>query len=104
MSSRILTATTAFLLLVSPSLAQPQNPQRGCGERADVLAQLKTRFEEAPIGVGATRGGAIVELTASEIGTWTLLLSMPNGVSCIMASGEGWQNRPDLPPQAKTEI
>jgi hypothetical protein len=105
MSSRILTATTALLLLSAPALAQSPSPQQSCAERTDLLAQLKSQYEEAPVGVGAMRSGALMELTASNGGTWTLLLSMPNGVSCIMASGEGWQVQPDAkPPLASTEI
>ena len=26
----------------------------------------------------------------SESGSWTLVLSFPNGRSCLMATGEGW--------------
>ena len=68
--------------------AQTQRP--ACGDRAGVLAQLKGAYDEKPTALGTTGDGAVVELTTSQNGTWTLLLSLPNGRTCLMATGENW--------------
>ena len=32
-----------------------------------------------------------MEVVASANGSWTALISMPNGMSCLLAAGEGWR-------------
>ena len=41
-----------------------------------------------PLGGGA----AVLELYVSEAGTWTVVQTRPNGLSCIMAAGDNWQS------------
>jgi hypothetical protein len=36
----------------------------------------------------------MIELYTSEKGTWTMLMTRPGGVSCIMAVGQSWENLP----------
>lgn len=64
-----------------------------CKERSEVLAQLSTGYKEAPTAMGLASNGALIEvLTSSEDGrTWTIIITQPNGVSCVMATGESWQ-------------
>lgn len=65
-----------------------------CKERSEVLAQLSTGYKEAPTAMGLASNGALIEvLTSTEDGrTWTIIITQPNGVSCVMATGESWQN------------
>lgn len=65
-----------------------------CKERSEVLAQLSTGYKEAPTAMGLASNGALIEvLTSSEDGrTWTIIITRPDGVSCVMATGESWQN------------
>jgi hypothetical protein len=30
-------------------------------------------------------------LTSDDGATWTIIVSMPNGMSCLLAAGEDWQ-------------
>jgi hypothetical protein len=63
-----------------------------CAPRAELLAQLSKRFSEAPIAAGLANGGALIELLTSGDGsTWTIIVSQPEGPSCIVAVGESWQ-------------
>jgi hypothetical protein len=75
----------AFLLLTGPAFAQ------ACAPRPDVIAKLTDTYGEALRfgGLQKTRGGqAVLEVWASpETGTYTVLLSHPNGLSCIMGAG-----------------
>ena len=66
-----------------------------CGNHADVISTLGTRYAEAPVGMGLSRNGGVVELFAAADGeTWTLVLTMPDGRSTIVATGEGWTAAP----------
>lgn len=62
-----------------------------CAPRGVVLQQLKQQFGEVPAGRGVTSEGAILELLVSPVGTWTLLMSLPNGLSCFAAAGDSWE-------------
>ena len=86
----ILAATIAAAMLIGPTgaLAQTQH----CDQRTKVLGHLAQKYKEAPIAVGVTSSGGIVEvLTTGDGETWTIILSTPNGTSCLVAAGEGWR-------------
>ena len=47
------------------------------------------------IALGLASGGRLVEVFSTEDGsTWTLLLTAPDGTSCMMAEGQGWSALP----------
>jgi hypothetical protein len=76
-----------------------------CAPRAQVIGQLAAEYQEKTAAVGiADSGTAIYEiLTSSDGSTWTLLFSTPNGISCLMATGQYWQSVPQtiaLGPEA----
>ena len=63
-----------------------------CGPRAELLEELAKRFSEAPVAVGLASSGALVEVLTNGSGsTWTIIVSQPNGTSCLVAAGESWQ-------------
>jgi hypothetical protein len=64
-----------------------------CAPRDTALAHLAAKYGEAPVAVGVTSKGGLVEvLTTGDGGTWSIIVSMPNGTSCLVAEGEGWRN------------
>ena len=79
-------ALASTLLIPTPSAAQAV-----CGERTSLLKQLEGKFKESPISMGLASNGSIVELTKSDKGTWTILLTNPGGVTCLIAAGEYWE-------------
>lgn len=76
----------------APVVSAPSS--RGpCGPRNVVVRQLQEGYGERLAALGiAQGGGAVVELYVAEDGdTWTLLHTLPIGVSCLMATGQGWE-------------
>lgn len=75
-----------------------------CAKRGDLYQQLAQRFQEAPVARGLANNGALVEVfSAPDGGTWTVTITMPNGVACMVAAGDDWENLPrvaDLGPPA----
>lgn len=64
-------------------------------DRAVVVDRLGKIYEEAPRELGITSEGAVVELFIAEDGrTWTIVVTLPNGMSSIIASGENWMQHP----------
>jgi hypothetical protein len=79
----------AALALPTAAAAAPQS----CAPRTELLKQLSARYSEAPVAVGLASNGALIELLTSGSGsTWTLIVSQPNGPSCLVAAGESWQD------------
>jgi hypothetical protein len=63
-----------------------------CDQRASVIGRLAEKYGEAPVAIGVTTAGALVEVLATgDGGTWTIIVSNPNGTSCLIAAGEGWR-------------
>lgn len=85
----IFLAALAFSVL-TVSAAQAQQI---CAPRAALLEKLKTEFSEEPEAAGVTTSGGLFEVLSSAAGTWTVLATGPNGVSCLVLSGEGWTMR-----------
>ena len=60
--------------------------------REAMLRHLEMRYSEVPAAVGMANNGNLVELLLAPDGlTWTIVLTLPRGVSCLIASGEDWQ-------------
>ncbi|WP_420585503.1 hypothetical protein [Ruegeria sp.] len=68
-----------------PALAQ------GCAQREHVIAKLQDSYSEELVfgGLQKTRGAqAVMEVwTSKETGSYTVLVTQANGISCIVAVG-----------------
>ena len=76
-----------------PTLAQQQPP---CVNRADFLKHLHANYKESPVAMGLTAGGGLLEVIVSETGSWTIIVTAPNGTSCGVATGESWESVADV--------
>ena len=87
--------TTAFLMTaIAAGTAAAQNP-RNCGDRTKIVERLQSHYGEVRTGSGLTPNNGIMEIYASEEkGTWTILITMPTGMSCLMAAGQNWEGGP----------
>ena len=74
--------------------ATPAHAQMACGTRDSVVAKLGEKYGEVWRGAGLSGPTAIFEIWASDAwpGTWTILLTTPNGLTCVMAEGDGWHD------------
>ena len=82
-------APAMMALWASPVQAQQQPP---CANRTEFLNHLSSNYKEAPVAMGLTANGGLLEVVASEDGSWTIIVTMPNGMSCGVASGMSWEN------------
>lgn len=67
-------------------------PLAMCGDREQMVADLGAQFNETPMAVGQVDGNAVVEILVSELGSWTILATGTDGTSCIVSTGEGFEN------------
>lgn len=64
--------------------------QMVCGNQADIEKRLEDGYQEVPAGVGLAANGGLIQLYTSEKGTFTIILTRPNGMACLMAVGDHW--------------
>ncbi len=63
-----------------------------CDRRERVLDLLAQKFQETPVAVGVTSQGGLVEVLSHGAGkTWTIIVTSPQGMSCLLLTGEGWK-------------
>ncbi len=72
--------------------AAPAGAQAACGDRAKMITHLGATFSEHPVAMGLTSTGAVIEVLTSPSGTWTFLVTDPSGLTCMVASGDGWES------------
>ncbi len=62
-----------------------------CGSRDHVIASLSDTYSERHIASGFQSSAGLMEVWASDVdGTWTILLTRPDGQTCVVASGTHW--------------
>lgn len=72
----------------SPAFAQGAS----CADRNLIVDRLSQKYGETRQSAGLNQNNGMVEVFAStDTGTWTILITMPNGKSCLMAAGKAWQ-------------
>ncbi len=68
-----------------------------CDKRPVVMRQLEDKYDEKPVAIGIANNGSMVEvLTTSDGRTWTIVITLPNGTTCLVAAGEDWETFPQL--------
>ncbi len=77
-----------------PGVAEPTRmaaqaqQRRVCTNRSDVLGHLAKKYSEAPVALGLASNGGVIEVLSSNSGkTWTIIFTMPNGISCMLRMG-----------------
>ena len=82
----------AFFVAASPAVAAH------CAPREAALAVLVEDYGEQPIGGGIASQGPMLEVLVNErSGSWTVIVTTPDGRSCIVSHGEGWRSYEPAP-------
>ncbi len=86
---KLTAAIAALIMTATPSFAA-----QNCGQRGAVIQQLADKYSET-LKVGGLQkvqgAQVLMEIWASpETGTFTVLLTKPDGAACIVAAGTDW--------------
>ena len=83
-----ITALVFGMVALAPPAAQAQ---QNCGSREKFVSHLAEKYKEVSQGVGVSSPTQVVEFWASEdTGTFSIFVTYPNGISCIIATGNNW--------------
>ena len=88
---RIMATAIALTAFANTAMAQAV-----CNERGKFLEQLSGSYAENTVGLGLVNNGSVLEILASSKGSWTILVTKPNGISCVVATGESWEEVPRI--------
>jgi hypothetical protein len=75
-----------------PAMSANMLPLSMCGKRDQVVNELSKQYDESPMAVGMVDRNAVVEIFVSETGSWTILATGTDGMSCIVSAGEGFES------------
>jgi hypothetical protein len=97
MKKAVFALTFAIAALAATTITAQQN--RNCADRQTVLARLATGFGESRQSIGLAPNNSVVEVFASEeTGTWTITVTLPNGMTCLVASGNSFETLAEALP------
>ena len=78
---------------ISKADAQTARSPQNCGPRYAVLKRLAKSYGEVQQSQGLGANNAIIEVFASSTtGSWTITVTMPTGLTCLVASGQAYKS------------
>ena len=82
----------SVISLATTATAQQSAVPATCADRGQALNHLAVKYAEAPVAMGLASNGSVLEILTSRSGeSWSILVTMPNGMTCLIASGENWE-------------
>lgn len=94
-------------LLFGMAATAPPAHASSCGERTAMTQKLESGYSERLTAGGLQRSqrreATVIEVWSSdETGTFTVLITHANGVSCIVATGSAFFHLPEKEPEPGT--
>jgi hypothetical protein len=91
---KVLASAALAVCMAFPAMGQEGN----CAMRDHVIARLSSAYGETRQSIALGANNQVVEVFASlATGTWTITVTTPNGLTCLVASGQAYE-RIDEPP------
>ncbi len=86
-------AVVAFAFALLLHTAATVKAQPVCMPHDDFRVALQRNFSEAPVAIAIANNGALIELYAKrDRSSWTLMMTRPGGLSCVLVAGEEWND------------
>ena len=84
-------------LLVATQFAHGQQ-RSNCAPRGAVVKRLQDKYGESRQSIGLGADNSVVEVFAStETGTWTITVTRPDGIACLVAAGLAFETIAESP-------
>jgi len=84
---------------IAACFAVPATAQTSCAPHNTMMEQLADQYGEGRMSVALDNNGYLIEVYANtESGTWTAVLTTPDGEACIAAHGTAYEAIPQGNP------
>ena len=91
MKRPVLALAAASILSGAVTVPTTATAMARCGDRDHVIASLSEQHAERHIASGFQSEAGLMEIWASDAdSSWTILLTRPDGMTCVMAHGTHW--------------
>jgi len=101
MYKRILTSALLFGMVATG----PPAAAMTCAPRVDLVDRLSTEFNERLTATGLQNARSLIEVWSSVGGdSFTILVSHPNGISCVVSAGKYWTTITPAPAPDKEGV
>jgi hypothetical protein len=78
----------AMMLAANQTNAQTHN----CADHAAVIERLAENYGESRQSIGLSGNNSMIEVFASmDTGSWTITITQPGGLTCLVAAGQSFQ-------------
>lgn len=64
-----------------------------CMKHDYLVSFLSEKHSEAPRALGLVADRGLMEVYVSHSGTWTIVMTTTQGVACIIAAGDTWEEQ-----------
>lgn len=99
MKKQLIAMTMGLGLMALAAQQVTAEQTRNCAPRQVVLDRLSGTYGESRQSIGLAAQGAVIETFASpDTGSWTITVTMPNGVTCLVASGQSFETLAEALP------
>jgi len=99
MMNTMLKMTMALVLMAMAASQVSAQTNRNCAPRQMVLDRLANQYGETRQSIGIGANNAVVEMFAStDTGTWTITVTTPEGLTCLVASGQSFEKLAEVLP------
>lgn len=93
----VLVVIAILMLLLAGWLTLPANAQEPqCAPRDMLIGVLAEKYGETPHGAGLINEKAMLEVFVSKRGTFTIAITNEQGIACVMAAGDAWEDETDF--------
>ena len=84
-------ALCVLVAVVGPAHVRTAQAKPECTRDAPIRTAGEERANRQPIFIGLTASGDLMEVRSTSDGGWTVVLTLKDGSSCAVASGNGWE-------------
>ncbi|MCZ6588543.1 MAG: hypothetical protein O7B98_02085 [Alphaproteobacteria bacterium] len=91
-TNSIIAGLVLSVVASSGTTVAAQQNENSCTDRSSALSHLSKNYQEQPVAMGLASSGGVVEVLTNDKGSsWSIIVTLPTGVTCLVASGEGWE-------------
>lgn len=96
MNKMMTICAASAVLIAGTTIAQAG---QNCAPREMVVDRLASKYGETRQSMGLGANNAVVEVFASDSsGSWTITVTSANGVTCLVASGQAFEELAEVLP------
>ena len=92
MKKELFALSLGFAALIWATQNASAQAAQTCGDRHTVIERLQSRFGESRQSIGLIQNNSVMEVFASnDTGTWTIVVTLPSGLTCLIAAGQAFE-------------